>query len=284
MNYHTALLWLFGSLFLLFVLLLLWRYFKNRRLEHFLANTPFPETYRNYLQQTVHYSLLTEDERKQIERAVMRFVYTKEFQGIGLDVTEEMKSVVAFYASLMLLHKPGDWFANLSTVILYAEGFVTHRTVDNGGIVTSGAFDLDGESNEDTVVLSWNDASTEAYRRYPQNLIVHEFAHVLDFYNGYADGSPAMQADDIDTLHDAYDSFIEHVGAEDFDGDYGIFGDYAAEHEAEFFAVSSERFFQTPLKLHRAAPKLYGALSRFYGLDPRFWDVEAKSEDMIKYS
>ncbi|MDX1295228.1 MAG: zinc-dependent peptidase [Sulfurimonadaceae bacterium] len=284
MSYHAALIWLFGALFLLYTVYLLWRYLRKRRLEHFLATTPFPEAYRVYLRKTVHYNLLSDDEREQIERAVLRFVHTKRFEGIGLDVTDEMKTVVAFYACLMLLHKPGDWFANLSTVILYAEGFVANRTVDNGGIVTSGAFDLDGESSEDTVVLSWDDALTEAYRRYPQNLIIHEFAHILDFYNGYADGTPAMASEDIHALHHAYDRFLERIESETFNGDYGIFGDYAAEHEAEFFAVSSERFFQTPQNLHRAAPKLYGLLSRFYGVDPLRWDVEGRSEDMIKYS
>ncbi len=265
MSYHEALFLLFGALFLCYVAFILWRIRREQQLERFLKTASFPDSYRRYLHNTAHYNLLTEAEQKKIERDMLRFIHTKEFKGIGLEVTDEMKTVVAFYACLMLLYKPGDWYDRLSSVLLYAEGFVVKRSFEEGGIVSSGAFELDGESSPDTVVLSWDDARAEAYERQPHNLIIHEFAHLLDFYNGSADGTPPMPSDDIDVLNRVYDNRIEKFPRGDIAPDNDLFGEYAFEHEAELFAVASERFFQVPQRFYEEEPELYRVLERFYG-------------------
>ena len=46
---------------------------------------------------------------------------------------------------------------------------------------------------------------------------------------------------------------------------------YAAENDAEFFAVASEAFFETPGDLRRSHAALYHELSGFYRLDPAAW-------------
>ena len=46
---------------------------------------------------------------------------------------------------------------------------------------------------------------------------------------------------------------------------------YAAEDEAEFFAVSSEAFFEAPASLRERHPALYGQLRDYYRLDPAAW-------------
>jgi len=43
---------------------------------------------------------------------------------------------------------------------------------------------------------------------------------------------------------------------------------YAAESPAEFFAVGSEAFFETPELLHPAYPRMYEQLRLFYRQDP----------------
>jgi Mlc titration factor MtfA (ptsG expression regulator) len=44
---------------------------------------------------------------------------------------------------------------------------------------------------------------------------------------------------------------------------------YAAQNEAEFFAVASEVFFENPWPLHTAHPSLFEILRKFYHQDPR---------------
>ena len=48
---------------------------------------------------------------------------------------------------------------------------------------------------------------------------------------------------------------------------------YAAEHPAEFFAVMSEAFFETPLLLQEEYPNVYAQLVRFYRLDPALGEL-----------
>ncbi len=278
MNYSLALLIILGTFALFYGASRLWSHRRQLALERTIANLPFPESWRTHLEATSHYLALSPEERQKIERQILRFLHTKTFKGIGLQVTDEMRAIVSFYAALMLLHKEGDEFAAFSTVLLYEEGFAAEQRYEEGGIVTEGLFELDGQSSDDTVALSWQDVRHEAYTLTPFNLVIHEFAHVLDFYNGFADGTPAMIAQDIGVLHDHYDRFVKQIETDTLQREFELFDDYAAEHEAEFFAIASERFFQMPRHLGEDLPRLYAALQRFYGVDARQWGVEAVPE------
>ena len=105
----------------------------------------------------------------------------------------------------------------------------------------------------------------ESYGRSPCNVIIHEFAHVLDFAGGAAEG-----------LQHEYDRFEQALQQEEPPERYARFDAYTAYNAAEFFAVSSERFFQCPGWLHEQLPALFGLLQRYYGTDPRRWGIEAE--------
>jgi Mlc titration factor MtfA (ptsG expression regulator) len=47
---------------------------------------------------------------------------------------------------------------------------------------------------------------------------------------------------------------------------------YGATNPAEFFAVSTETFFEKPKVLQKRYPDLYTELATFYALDPLSWD------------
>ena len=46
---------------------------------------------------------------------------------------------------------------------------------------------------------------------------------------------------------------------------------YGATNPAEFFAVSTETFFEKPRKLSKRYPDIYEELKNFYQLDPLSW-------------
>jgi len=54
-------------------------------------------------------------------------------------------------------------------------------------------------------------------------------------------------------------------------GHDSFLGEQASRDEAEFFAVTSERFFTRPNDLRRFHPALYDMLSTFYQLRPIDW-------------
>ena len=70
-----------------------------------------------------------------------------------------------------------------------------------------------------------------------------------------------------DDLADEFDALLDAVDR----GEDTFLDPYAAEDEAEFFAVATEDFFERPVELRAAHPRLYGLLQEFYALDPASW-------------
>ncbi|MDZ7686070.1 MAG: M90 family metallopeptidase [Gammaproteobacteria bacterium] len=118
------------------------------------------------------------------------------------------------------------------------------------------------------MVLSWEDIDWQEDEGY--NVVLHEFAHKLDMLNGDADGLPPLHRDMSrarwsEVLGAAFDDLSQYDEA---DPDAWM-DPYGAESPAEFFAVASEAFFDTPAALHATRPALYEQLRAFYRQDPR---------------
>jgi len=103
------------------------------------------------------------------------------------------------------------------------------------------------------------------------NLVVHEFAHILDALLGIS-GSTAA-------LRDGFDQYMGNLASADDviadcftpleDTPHGIeFTEDADLHtEVEFFAVATEAFFTHPYRLKESYPALYRDFVSIYGLD-----------------
>jgi len=99
-------------------------------------------------------------------------------------------------------------------------------------------------------------------------VVIHEFAHKLDMLNGEPNGYPPLPADMsrgewAAAFTAAYDDFCRKI-------DRGLevaIDEYAAESPAEFFAVLSEAFFESPLVVQETYPDVYTQLARFYRQD-----------------
>jgi hypothetical protein len=134
---------------------------------------------------------------------------------------------------------------------------------------------LSGEAWEASrIILSWEDV-LEAARAPGEgyNVALHEFAHYLDAEGLGLAGSPRPIAAWADDLADEFDALTDTVDR----GGYTFLDPYAAEDEAEFFAVASEDFLDRPAALQGAHPRLYALLQEFYGLDPAAWAAHSSS-------
>lgn len=93
-------------------------------------------------------------------------------------------------------------------------------------------------------------------------------AHKLDALNGDPDGFPplhrGMRASDWSRVFRA--AFEDLVSALDRDEPPSL-DPYAAESPAEFFAVISEAFFETPEQIKTVYPQVYRLLVEFYRQD-----------------
>ena len=108
-----------------------------------------------------------------------------------------------------------------------------------------------------------------------ENLVLHEFAHQLDFESEGGDGTPALET------HGDYLTWARVMRAE-FNAlrnasDAGLptlLDQYGATNPAEFFAVITEAFFERPRALKKKHPTLFATLERFYRQDPTTYSVE----------
>ena len=214
---------------------------------------------------------LTPDELERLRELVILFLHEKPVHGAGgMRVRDEVRVAIAAQACILILNLGLDYYRGWVEVIVYPDEFVAeYDYVDEAGVTHHVEEAMTGESWErGPVILSWADAQ-EAGRGHGYNVVIHEFAHKLDMLNGQPNGLPPLHADMersrwADTFAAAYEDFCRRVDA---GARIGI-DDYAAESPAEFFAVMSETFFESPLTVRAIYPDVYVQLSRFYRQDP----------------
>jgi hypothetical protein len=148
---------------------------------------------------------------------------------------------------------------------------MTKQVKSYGGIYAKEQFMIQGQSTNETVVITWHEAKKESYQLRHNNVIVHEFAHEIDFMDGEIDGIPPIEHSKYDGwVHILYKEFnaLNEVVLKNRDwGKYKLLGAYAASNEAEFFAVVTERFFESPASLKLHFPELYYEFASFYEID-----------------
>ena len=272
MNYFTALILLFGGLGATALGLYFLYDLKRREKLQKISKLPFGDNYKKILLKTPHYSKLPDVDKEKIQRSILLFIHTKEFVGVDMEVNDEMKILIAFYACLLLLHiDTPNCYDKLKTIIIYPHTVVSRLVHNNGGIYSDAAFLIEGQSANDTVVISWDEAKKEAYHLRHNNVIIHEFTHEIDFMDGEIDGVPPLEKSKyhawVSVLDREFDALSAvTIGGRD-EGKYKLLGDYAATNEAEFFAVTTERFFESPKALQKNFPELYNELKSFYKID-----------------
>ena len=269
MSYYFGLLVAFLAIGLTaFGVYFIYSYLKEKKLKAILA-TPFPLKYEEILQKIPLYIKLNASEQKEIQKSILIFLNTKEFTGINIDVTDEMKVVIAFHACVLLLNATlKSCYENLATILIYSHTIVAKQISNNGGIFTKGDFLLEGQSASDTVIIAWNDAKKDAYHIHNDNVVIHEFAHELDFLDGIADGTPPLPDAKYHEWAKTFSSEFNKLSKVALKnrnwGNYKLIGAYAATNEAEFFAVLTERYFENPQALRRHFPDLFKELNSFY--------------------
>ena len=217
--------------------------------------------------------LASSDDATRLRRMTSVFLDRKEFTGArGLVVTDDMAVAIAAQACLPVLHLGLSAYDGFVGIVVHPGQAVARRqSLDEAGVMHEYDEVLSGEAVQGgPVMLSWRDvraAGSSAQIGY--NVVIHEFAHVLDMADGAANGVPTLPQDIAPgewqaTLRSEYETFCRRVDA----GEDTALDPYGAEAAEEFFAVSSESFFVAPRDLMDEHPALYALLARFYRQDP----------------
>jgi hypothetical protein len=216
---------------------------------------------------------LSAQEENRLRDMAIVFLAEKQITPVrGAALRDADRLSIALQACLPVLELGLDCYRGWVGIVVHPADFKVSRSeTDEHGVVHEWDDELAGESwPGGPVVLSW-DALDEAgsVAEGGVNVVIHEFAHKLDMMDGEMDGVPPLptrqaRAAWIAVLGRDLQRFRREVDA----GGETFLDPYAAESEAEFFAVASEAFFESPNALQRGYPELYALFRQFFHQDP----------------
>ena len=229
------------------------------------TDAPFPQEWRALLEEHVsYYRQLESAEKERFESWVDSFLLNCEITGIGVEVDDLDRLLVASSAAIPIFGFP-KWtlYPNLREVLLYPNTFADDTFATEGadrdvvGMVGWGYMHGKMILSKPALRLGFEQSGRS-------NVGIHEFVHLLDKADGSTDGLPEYLLERQYTIPwlDLIRKEMEAIR----EGDSDI-GGYGGTSPTEFFAVAAEFFFQRPHHLEREHPELFGMLERIFKQD-----------------
>jgi hypothetical protein len=241
----------------------------------------FPKKWLTLIQRhVVFFHRLSASDRVELLGHIQVFLDEKRFEGCGgFAISDEVRVTIAAQACLLLLHRTTDYFPDLLTILVYPLTYTVDEKRQIGEHVwEEGSVGRLGETGRrmGSLVLSWDAVKHGAADPADgKNVVLHEFAHQLDFENHAVDGVPELATREQQlTWSEIMRSEFASLRAADETGIPTLLDTYGATDPAEFFAVSVEAFFERPRALRGRHPKLYAELQRYFNQDPIEYSAE----------
>ena len=226
-----------------------WQTGKIRR-RHAILREPFPPEWEVVLQRdVVFFRVLQPEAQQRFRRQLQVFLGEKQITGIGVAVDATTRVLVAASAIIPIFGFP-DWeWDQINEVLVYPTRF-------------DGDFEFGDKQGHNILGMDGTGS-------------VHEFAHLVDKTDGVIDGVPGVGLD-----RQAIGPWLDLVRRKmaEIEAGKSDINRYALTNEAEFFAVSSEYFFERPGLMHSRHPLLYAALERVFNQDLRTRAVALRRE------
>jgi Mlc titration factor MtfA (ptsG expression regulator) len=189
----------------------------------------------------------------------------------GFVLDDEMRTVIAIEAGLLVLALGTDYYREVSAIVVYPSTIMS-RGVYAGpvrGTVTDGVVPVSGQAHDrrGAILIAWDEARAAAQSPgRGRNVVFHEFAHKLDMLDDVTDGTPPLETKEalarwVAVCTDAYTALRDGTPRPPLDF-------YGGVSPAEFFAVATEAFFDAPLALEEQQPDVFTVLRDFYRQDP----------------
>lgn len=225
----------------------------------------FPPAWKTILAtKVIFYATLDQQEKLIFEKGIKDFLEHCIITGVGLDVTDEDKLLVASSAVIPIFGFPSWRYTNLNEVLLYPNSFNEQYETSGegrniGGMVGWGAMNR-------TMILSRNLLHQGFENEHTKgNVGIHEFVHLIDKLDGSTDGLPELLMQRqyaipwLKMMHDEMKRI--HKGSSDINP-------YGSTNEAEFLSVVTEYFFSQPELFERKHPELFQMLEKVFKQDP----------------
>ena len=226
------------------------------------------------------YNRLPSDLKTKLEGLMHVFLHEVAFEVKGFDkVTEEMRICVAAEACVLILNRGYNSYWKLKRITISKELLKNERGV------------WAGWAGRRDVSLQW-DAVLHGMKQGNDNynVILHEFAHVLDQADDAQAQSIPVHEGSVDRAkwEELFKREYPRIKAAYKAGRAHVIDEYALSDEAEFFTCATESFFERPKELKKYNPEIYDILQDYYGLDPLPWSsaeekrIEQKAQEWGK--
>ena len=217
----------------------------------------FPQQWRTLLVQHVaFYNRLNPLERTKFENRIHIFLLNVQIVGIETEVTHLDRILIASGAIIPIFGFDSWHYSNLRVIELHPDQFLIPNTQQYAnGLVGWGKMEGKVKLSRKALVHGFYDNNDQ------KNVAIHEFVHVLDMQDGSVDGKMAkiMKEIDIKPWLQIINNQMNTIQV----GNSSI-RDYGSTSQAEFLAVVSEFFFESPQKMKTEHPQLYHMLDQFY--------------------
>lgn len=222
-----------------------------------------PQSITFLTDQVDFYRLLSQDDKRVFEQRVLLFIETTDIVGQGVEVSQNDCLLVAASAIIPVWAFPQWHYFNLHTVILVPGAFNDdHQFGEEDSNITGmvGSGYMSGKMILSQPALHYGFSNNKDKK----NVGIHEFAHLIDMADGDCDGFPERLS--------KYAYFAPWLGfvekkIEDIHKKQSNINPYGATNQQEFFAVTTEYFFERPKMLKKKHPQLYQELMTFYQQD-----------------
>ena len=255
-------------------------FFKDRHRRRLKAR-PFPNNWLSTIKRNVAFFVrLTAADQAELLDHTQVFLAEKSFEGCaGQEISDEVRVTIASQACLLLLHRKTDYFPRLITILVYPSTYLADESRPiTAEIWEEGKHPRLGETGRQmgSMVLAWDAVKSGAADPSDgKNVVLHEFAHQLDFENLAADGTPALVTRQQQLAwREVMRTEFASLRAADQTGIPTLLDTYGATNAAEFFAVAVEAFFERPLRLRSQHPRLYAQLHEYFQQDPAEFSAE----------
>ncbi|NQV68936.1 MAG: zinc-dependent peptidase [Pseudohongiella sp.] len=272
----SSLISLLGLLLILVAVIVRVLFWPGYRLQR-IQNKAFADNWLQILRRRLpFYPSLPVNAQQRLQNLIKVFLHDKHFVGCGGQIIDDdIRVTIAAQACLLILNRTDNPYQDLNSVLVYPSTFVTTREVrDEQGLVSTNHTALLGESwSQGKVILAWDNVEAGVRNLHDgHNVVLHEFAHQLDNESGAHNGAPLL------VTRGAYKSWA-HVFSQEFEvlqqqaaeGQISLFDHYGASNPAEFFAVTTETFFERGKEMRTSHRELFQQLVKFYGIDPTDW-------------
>src|SRR5438094_10319919 len=172
-------------------------FLKDRQRNRIKAR-PFPNEWLKIIKRNVaFFPRLSANDQAELLDHIQVFLAEKNFEGCaGQEITDEVRVTIAAQACLLLLHRKTDYFPRLLTILIYPSQYVAEEKRQiHEHVWEEGKTVRLGETGRQlgAVVFAWDAVKSGATDSADgKNVVIHEFAHQLDFENYATDGAPSL--------------------------------------------------------------------------------------------